>query len=114
MAEGNIGAMDAMMSIMDQHRDIDPQAAMGGLGAILILDTWEIYGSDIYVLYSDKCGKDVRKMLMLMRAAQLGHFDHVRLQQMAADQSRKVNLTAEEWQKLDNDVCEQLADFQRA
>ncbi len=111
MSEGNPGAVNCMMSILEEHDKIDPQAVLGGIGAILSLDTFEIYGTDIYILYSDKCDKNVRKMLMIMRATQLGLFSHRRLQEMAADQMREINLTTEEWEDLDSKVCEQLKEF---
>jgi len=114
MSDGNPGALTAMFEIMNMHDEIDPQAFMGGLGAIMSLDTLEIYGTDIYVLFSDKCGKDVRRMLMLMRATQLALFPQSKLQQMAADQMREVNLTDDEWLDLDQKVCEQLEDFAKA
>jgi hypothetical protein len=113
MADGNPGALMAIMDIVENYSDIDPQSAMGALGAIMILDTWEIYGSSIYVLWSDKCGKDVRRMLMIMRATQLGLFNQTRLQQMADDQAGQINLTGEEWENLDSAVCEQLTEFKR-
>ena len=113
MADGNPGAITAMADIMANHEEIDPQAVMGGLGAIMILDTWEIYGTDIYVLWNDKCNRDVRQMLMLMRATQLGLFSHTKLQEMAGDQMRQVNLSDEEMAELDEKVCEQLEDFAR-
>jgi len=91
MAEGNPGAAVAMMDILKQHDEIDPQAMLGGLGTIMILDTWGIYGSSIYILYSDKCDRNVRQLLMLLRATQLGFFSHTKLQQMAEDQMRSVN-----------------------
>ncbi len=113
MSDGNPGALMAMMEIIEKGDAIDPQAFAGGLGAIMILDTWEIYGSSIYVLFNDKCDRDVRKMLMLMRATQLGHFSQTKLQKMAADQSREINLTDEELADLDAKVCEQLENFQK-
>ena len=75
------------------------------------MDTWEIYGSSIYILWNDRCDRDVRKLLMLIRATQLGFFSHTKLQQMAADQRRTINLTEEEFTELDKKVCEQLEDF---
>ena len=114
MADGNPGAVITMLEIIKNHDAIDPQAMMGGLGAIMILDTWEIYGTDIYILFNDKCGRDVRKMLMLMRATQLGFFSHTKLSAMAADQMREVDLTDDEWADLDKKVCDQLEQFQKA
>ena len=114
MSEGNPGAVSALIEIMQKHDEIDPQALMGPIGAIMILDTWKIYGTDIYVLFSDKCNRDVRKMLMLMRATQLGLFSQSKLQQMAKDQMHKINLTDEEFNELDEKVCTELKEFQKA
>ena len=47
MADGNPGAVGALMDIMAKHDEIDPQAVMGGTGAVMMLDTWGIYGTDI-------------------------------------------------------------------
>lgn len=113
MSEGNPGAVTAMMDILDKHDEIDPQAMFGGLGAIMTLDTWEIYGSDIYVLWGDKCQRDVRKLLMVMRACQLGFLSHTKLQAMAGDQERLIDLTDDEYKDLDHKVCEQLKDFMK-
>ena len=114
MSEGNPGAMTALMDMFNGGEAIDPQGALGGFGSILLLDTWEIYGTDIYILWNDKCGQDLRKMLMIMRACQLGYLSHNKLQQMAADQMREVDLTDDEWSDFDEKVCKRLGEFQRA
>lgn len=114
MAEGNPGAAVAITEIMTNAEKIDPQAFGGGIGALLSLDGYGIYGTDIYILYSDKCNRDVRRLLMLMRATQLGLFSHLKLKEMAADQMRQVNLTEDEFTDLDQKVCDQLTDFERA
>lgn len=110
MSDGNPDALSAMMQIMQEHDNIDTEAMFGGLGAIMLLDTWEIYGSDIYVLFNDKCDRDVRRMLLLMRATQLGLFSESRLRELASDQ---VNLTPEEWDDIDKKVCNRLEGFAR-
>lgn len=74
LAEGNSGAMSAIMSLMGDAEKIDPQAFAGGLGVLLSLDSYGIYGTDIYVLWSDICGKDNVKTLAVLRAVQLGFF----------------------------------------
>ena len=113
MADGNPGAVQALIDISVQAAAIDPQSALGGMGAILSLDTHNIYGTDIYVLYSDKCQKDVRKLLVLLRAVQLGIMPESKLQSLAGDQARQVELTDDEFNELDAKVCEQLSEFQR-
>jgi len=114
MVDGNPGAISALMDIMAKHDEIDPQAIMGGIGAVIMLDTWEIYGTDIYILFNDKCNRDVRKMLMIMRACQMGNFSHSKLKDMASDQMGKINLTDDEWKEQDDWVCNRLEDFQKA
>lgn len=116
MSEGNPGAMTALMEIGEASPKIDPQSAfssMGPLGPALSFDTHGIYGSSIYVIWSDKCGRDARKALMLLRAVQLGLLPESKLQEMAADQMHQINLSAEEWEDLDSKVCDQLEEFQR-
>jgi hypothetical protein len=113
MAEGNPGAIDAMLKIIEKSAEIDPQSAMPSIMPILAFDTHGIYGSSIYVLYSDKCGRDVRKVLVLLRAVQLGLMPESKLQELCFDQARKINLTDDEFNSIDAEVCEQLADFQK-
>lgn len=113
MVDGNPGAMDAVMDLMNKSPEIDPQSAFGELGPLLSLDSHGIYGTDIYILYNDKCGSDARKMLMLLRSVQLGFLPESKLQEMAGDQMRKVDLTADEWASLDRKVCEELDGFEK-
>lgn len=114
MAEGNPGAITAMMELIENAKRIDPQAMIGAISPILYLDTCEIYGSSIYVLWSDKCGKDVRKLIMLLRATQLGFLPTEKLQEMAADQCYQVTLSDDEMAELDAKVCAELEHFEKA
>jgi hypothetical protein len=71
MAEGNPGALTTCLQLIQSDR-IDPDAFMGGLGKILDLDRMGIYGTDIYVLWSDICDCNTAKLITVLRAAQLG------------------------------------------
>lgn len=113
MADGNPGAITAISEIMKHGATIDPQSVLPDFMPILSLDTHGIYGSDIYVLYSDKCGRDVRKLLVLLRAVQLGIMQEQRLRDLATDQTRQVKLSLEEFDALDVAVCTELSEFQR-
>lgn len=73
LSEGNPGAVGALMEILNST--VDKDSAMGGLGSILLLDSYGIYGTDIYVLFSDICNKEVAKTIAVLRACQLGMFD---------------------------------------
>jgi hypothetical protein len=72
MSEGNPGAINAMMELYINNEKIDPQDAFGPFGKLLLLDTFGIYGTDIYVLWSDICDREVVKMIAVLRACQLG------------------------------------------
>ena len=113
MSEGNPGALSALMMVYNDGEKIDPQAFMGGLGNIMLLDTFEIYGTDIYILFNDKCNRDVRKLIVLLRATQLGLFPQTRLRRMAGDQARMVNFEPHEFEELDGRVCAELEEFQK-
>jgi hypothetical protein len=80
MTDGNPGAMNAIVTIMQAAPAIDPKGAMGGFGPIMNLDMFGIYGSSIYVLFSDICGKNAARMIAVVRATQLGMFSARELQ----------------------------------
>jgi len=101
LVEGNPGAMQACMCLIDNAERIDPQSALDPYGPLLSLDTHGIYGSAIYVLWNDKCDRDPRKMIMLLRSVQLGFLPVEKLKEMAEDQLRQVNLTDDEWAEVD-------------
>lgn len=86
MSDGNPGAMTTMMEMMTKAQVIDPQNAMGGMHYILLLDTFGIYGTDIYVLWSDICDKSMVKTLAVLTAAQRGKFDQALLKEACSRQ----------------------------
>ncbi len=111
MAGGNPGACMALCEMIKQGAGIDPQGFMGGLGAILSLDTLGIYGTDIYILYNDQCKRDIRKMLMLLRANQFGFLGSGEIKAVAADQLNETRFSEEKMNELDNKVCSYLKSF---
>lgn len=74
MVEGNIGAINACISLIKEGEKTDPQNMMGGFGCILDLDREGIYGTDIYVFWNDICNQETSKMIAVLRAVQLGFF----------------------------------------
>lgn len=72
MSDGNPGAFSVLIRILKVGKIIDPQNALGELGAILALDSHRIYGSKIWMLYKDVCGQSLVQMLAVLRACQLG------------------------------------------
>lgn len=74
MSEGNPGAMNVIMQMLKPN-NIDPDNVLSGLGAILLMDTYGIYGTDIYILNNDICDRDLAKTLAVLRATQMRMFD---------------------------------------
>lgn len=72
LSEGNPGAMTVCMELWDKEKDIDKDSVIQGLGSLLNLDTNEIYGADIWMLYKDVCGEDIEKTIAVLRSCQLG------------------------------------------
>ncbi len=72
MGEGNPGGLRVMMDIISLGPEIDPDDFAKGLGTILWMDSLNIRGSKIWMLYKDVCGEDLIKTMGMMRATQLG------------------------------------------
>lgn len=72
VAEGNPGAISAMASCMKAVSLVDPQHILGPAGIILQLDSFEIYGPRVWMLFKDVCGQDAKNMIAALRSVQLG------------------------------------------
>ena len=72
MSEGNPGAVKALFQMVSTATNIDPDSMLGPMGPIIALDTAEIYGSKIWMLYSDICNLNDLQMQTVLRACQLG------------------------------------------
>jgi hypothetical protein len=79
MSGGNPGAMRVCFEILRDGGEIDPDGLMGGLGVILLMDTFRIYEDRIWMLYKDVCREDVVSTLVVLRALQLGMIDQATL-----------------------------------
>lgn len=90
MSNGNPGAMDVIMKLLTLND------SMGGLGKILLLDTYEIYGTDIYILYNDICRRSLSKMVAVIRATQIGFFNNDILKKALQDSSGKHLIPVDE------------------
>ncbi len=77
--EGNPGAATVVGKILNNTVKIDPDNVLGGMGPLLHLDTLEIYGPRIWMLYKDVCGENIVTILGILRANQLGYLDEAAL-----------------------------------
>ncbi len=113
ISAGNPGCLATLVRLVKEHDEIDPEAMLGAVGMMMTFDDMEIYGTDIYILLGDKCGGDMRRFIMMMRAIQLGFLSQSKVIEMAKDQMRKINLTEEEFIALDDKVCAELVQFKK-
>jgi hypothetical protein len=111
MSEGNPGALTAIMECFTKGPGIDPDDIWKGLGPIIMLDNWEIYGSHIYILWNDICKRNTRDFLLLIRACQLGYLSHTELQKKSREDYG--SFPAEKWAELNEKVCNFLPKFQK-
>jgi hypothetical protein len=75
LGDGNPGAISVLAEIFKNAAAIDPDSALGPLGALCGLDNMDCYGPRIWMLYKGVCGQDLVKMIGVLRACQLGIVD---------------------------------------
>lgn len=114
MSEGNPGAMACVAELAKVEKDIDPDSAFSamGVGAMIQLDGLGIYGSPIYILWSDQCGRNPNKMLGLLRCVQMGHVTPSYVQKIAADQMGTDIISNEQWDDMKAFLQDELPNFQ--
>lgn len=71
LVSGNPGAVNALTAMVLLMQKVDPSNPLGNSFPILAFDAVEIYGTDIYVLWSDVCHKDSSMTIAVLRAVEL-------------------------------------------
>jgi len=110
IAEGSQKTLDVLRSLVKVLPSIDPQAGPNE-GPIMLLDKYTIHGLSIYRLFKFKCDSNLRKMILILRATQLGIFRESRLQVLASTLYAIPALPEAEWAMLDVEVCSRLDEF---
>ena len=72
LTDGNPGAIRVCSEIVQQASGIDPNSALGPLGALFSLDNLDCYGPRIWMFYKDVCGQNLNTMIGVMRASGMG------------------------------------------
>lgn len=67
LCEGNPGAVNACCQLIKEGGSVYPYG--NPYDYIIYLDQLGIYGTDIYVLWSDICQRDLEKMIAVLRIA---------------------------------------------
>lgn len=104
----NPGGLTVLMSMIENSPTIDPDDAFGGLGPILLMDSWGIYGEKIWMLFKDVCGQNIVTTIGILRSCQLGMISPSKL--MAAIENRGNGIDVDELLTL---VRQRLPNFQK-
>ncbi|GAB6120989.1 hypothetical protein [Dysgonomonas termitidis] len=106
MCDHNPGAMEALAYLYPDTMNIDPESPSKWF-YILLLDVYGIYGTDIYVLYSDICGKDLAKMIAVLKASchALIGIDVIKDACSRQDYSGRAMIPVDELYKKVRDLC---------
>jgi hypothetical protein len=91
MSDNNSGALNVLINLIQYS-----------VVPVIILDNCKIYGSGIYILYNDKCNRDIKKFIKLLLATSINIITENKLKEMADDQLNKINLTENEWSQIEN------------
>ncbi len=121
MSEGNPGALTVLLDLFKYAKVIDPQAFMGGMYHILMLDDLNIYGSHIWIIFKYVCNQDLRSMVGIIRAFQVGFVTERQLKSaIEIEEGRRKSISGERLHHtldvphLVSLVEEELNQFQRA
>lgn len=69
LCNGNPGAINACCVLIKEGAHVYPYT--DGREHLMTLDSIGIYGTDIYVLWSDICQRDLAKMIAILRIAKI-------------------------------------------
>jgi len=108
LSEGNPGALNVLLQLSSQNAEIDPHDFAGALGSILSLDSHAIYGPRIWMLFKDVCGENITKVVVCLRAVQLGFISEEKLAHAIDNRGAGIDVN-----ELHNKVCAQLDNFKK-
>ena len=72
IVEGNPGALRVCCELVENVQAIDPDHFAGPFAPILLLDSFDLYGSEVWMLYKDVCNYQVDWTYGMLRALQFG------------------------------------------
>lgn len=101
LTDGNPGAMEALLRYINQYPVRFHNILMLTMH---YLDSLEIYGSDIYVLWNDKCKRDNHKFFLLLRSATLNYFPRERIKTLSKDHAYKINIPEEDFWEMEMQI----------
>ncbi len=107
LSEGVPGAINVIVESMKHGEEIDPDNVFKAWGFALFLDSLEVYGRRVWMLFKDVCRENLAHTIGMVRSVQLGIVPIEELNQ-AIDGTINIDVEA----TLDK-VCEELPKFNR-
>ena len=109
LCQNNPGCVMSLMELAEHYGTVrNPH--IEDLGLFHLLDEFEIYGTEIYILWNDKCNQDIEKFILLIRATQFNIVTLKNLKRMAEDQMRKFNFSDKDFELIEDQVKDALGD----
>lgn len=81
LVDGNPGAINVCTQLLRDTEKSDPSSVLGPISYLLFLDTYGIYGANIWMLYKDICKENIVHTMALLRTVQMGMLDFAILKQ---------------------------------
>lgn len=69
MSGGNPGAINVMLKLLETASKAQMDMGFSGIMLLFHLDTMQIYGSNIWILYKDICEENISTMIDIIQAA---------------------------------------------
>lgn len=105
MSEGFPGVDIVLYTVYERNAVVDPQTLYKSLDAITFLDEKGIYGRDVWDLYQCACEENVAKLIMTLRAVQLGIIPMFHVKKAIR---RDMRL---DFDNMEFEVCSRLSEF---
>lgn len=106
LVDCNPGAVRVCGELFHNTKKIDPDSALDEMDFIISLDTLEIYGPRIWMLYKDVCQHDIAKVMGLIKAYQFGFMTKAELDHAIDNNGEGIDVDS-----LVNKVKERLPNF---
>jgi len=107
LCQSNPGCIRSLVELVECYGPVH-NPHIEALGLFHLLDEFEIYGTEIYILWNDKCNQDIEKFILLIRATQFNIVTLKNLKRMAEDQRRQFNFTDKDFELIKDQVKDAL------
>lgn len=82
---------------------------MGGIGQLVNLDSFNVYGADIWGLFKDVCKQNLVHTVAVLRAVQMGFIGREQLHHAIQNRGEGIDVAS-----VFKQVCERLPRFENA